>query len=272
VWLGELATSPRVYVPRHTYYLSTKDLGLGLLSLEDAARLDAIKIDYQCLTDSNPSLPIHRTHSLTQRIVEADWDRHHQDTQSGKRGSGTLCHDLAQAREELSISVTKTPIVHSPPWVTGQDAARTRECTPLPHTYVYTDGSQADEGNTPTAGYGFVTFRADSPPLPVFEVSERLPGDQFNFSAESMAILHGLLTHHPETPLTFFVDNHAAIERTNQDDCNLPRTRSNRPARAIWNRVAACLRDRTGPTAFRWVHSHPKDSPRSTKVSASGLV
>ena len=93
------------WLPRHTYYLSPKDLGLGLLSLEDAARLDAIKIDYQCLTDSNPSLPIHRTHSLTQRIVEADWDRHHQTTQSGKRGSGTLCHDLAQAREELG----KTP-------------------------------------------------------------------------------------------------------------------------------------------------------------------
>ena len=153
-----------------------------------------------------------------------------------------------------------------------RDAARTRECTPLPHTYVYTDGSQAEEDSTPTAGYGYVTFRADSPYHPVSEVSERLPGDQCNFSAESMAILHGLLTHHPETPLTFFVDNHAAILRTDQDDCNLPRTRSNRPARAIWNRVAACLRDRTGLTAFRWVHSHPKASPRATKVNDCGLV
>ena len=117
---------------------------------------------------------------------------------------------------------------------------------------------------------GRLTFL--SPSHPVSEVSERLPGDQCNFSAESMAILHGLLTHHPETPLTFFVDNHAAILRTDQDDCNLPRTRSNRPARAIWNRVAACLRDRPGLTAFRWVHSHPKASPRATKVNDCGLV
>ena len=261
-----------VWMPRHAYYLSQKDLGLGLLSLEDAARLDAIKIDYQCLTDSNPSLPIHQTHSLTQQIVEADWNRHHQATHDRHRGStqGTLCHDLSIARKELSITVDKTPIEQSFSWVIRRDAARTQECNPLPHTYVYTDGSQANENDIATAGYGVATCLADEPTLLVERVAERLPGDQCNFSAESQAILHGLLMHHPSTPLTFFVDNHPAITRTSQDYCNSPRLRSTRPARAIWNRIAARLRDRTGPTTFLWVHSHPTESPRPSK--SGGLV
>ena len=114
------------------------------------------------------------------------------------------------------------------------------------------------------------TCLADEPTLLVERVAERLPGDQCNFSAESQAILHGLLMHHPSTPLTFFVDNHPAITRTSQDYCNSPRLRSTRPARAIWNRIAARLRDRTGPTTFLWVHSHPTESPRPSK--SGGLV
>ena len=100
-------------MPRQAYYLQKQDLGLGLLSLEDAARLDAIKIDYQCLTDTNPSLPNHQTHSLTQRIVEADWERHNQPTNPRLRVStqGTLCHDISLARAELSISVEKRPYI-----------------------------------------------------------------------------------------------------------------------------------------------------------------
>ena len=262
------------WMPRQAYYLQKQDLGLGLLSLEDAARLDAIKIDYQCLTDTNPSLPNHQTHSLTQRIVEADWERHNQPTNPRLRVStqGTLCHDISLARAELSISVEKTPLHHSLPWVSRRDAGKMREHTPLPHTHVYTDGSQAEENNTKTAGYGVATFLADSPTQQVASISERLPGDQCNFSAESQAILHALLIHHPDTPLTFFVDNQPAIIRTSQDDCNSPRLRSTRPARAIWNRIAACLRERAGPTTFNWVHSHPTETPRPSKVNTSGLV
>ena len=217
-------------------------------------------------TDSSPSLPFSQTHSLTQRIVEADWDINHLATTSRERATteGTLhvYHDLSKARQELSISVDKTPIEHSLTWILRRDTERTRDLTPLPHTHVYTDGSQADENNIPTAGYGVATFLAASPTQPIELVAERLPGDQCSFSAESRAILQGPLMHHPSTPLTFFVDNHPAILRTSQDDCNSPRLRSTRPARAIWNRIAACLRDRTGPTKFLWVHSHPTESPR----------
>ena len=75
--------------------------------------------------------------------------------------------------------------------------------------------------------------------------------------------------HHPSTPRTFFVDNHPAILRTSQDDCNSPRLRSTRPARAIWNRIAACLRGRTGK--FLWLHSHPTESIRP-RAENGGLV
>ena len=57
-FLRQQTTNARM--PRHAYYLSQKDLGLGLLSLEDATRLDAIKMTTSAplyLTDSNPSLP-----------------------------------------------------------------------------------------------------------------------------------------------------------------------------------------------------------------------
>jgi hypothetical protein len=177
------------WLPRHAYYLSEKDLGLGLLSLEDSARIDAIKIDYQCLTDSNPSLPLHQTHSLTQRIVEADWMRHNQHSKQKVSTQGTLCHDLALAREELSISIEKIPLEHCLSRTIRRDAAEMNKGSPLPHTHVYTDGSQAAENNIPAAGYGAVTFLANSPNTdPVLLISERLPGVSETASPPSATI------------------------------------------------------------------------------------
>ena len=83
----------------------------------------------------------------------------------GPHKARSLCHDLSIARKELSISVEKTPIEQSFSWVIRRDAARTQECNPLPHTHVYTGGSQANENDIATAGYGVATCLADEPTL-----------------------------------------------------------------------------------------------------------